>query len=68
MMRDPSRIPIILRELGEYWEAHPDLRLGQLVHNMAPVGQVVQVEDGPMYDAIHKANLEAVRDKRGTRW
>lgn len=68
-MRDPNRIPIMLRELGEYWIQNPDLRLGQLVHNMAPVGQVAQVEDGPMYDAIHRENLDAVRRERSKdRW
>lgn len=33
-MRNPERIPIILEELGKYWQNHADLRLGQIVHNM----------------------------------
>lgn len=33
-MRDPKRIPVILEELRKYWEANPDLRLGQIIHNI----------------------------------
>ncbi len=36
-MRDPARIPFILDHLRKVWEAHPDLRLGQLVVNAATV-------------------------------
>jgi hypothetical protein len=32
-MRDPARIPLILDRLRKVWEAHPDLRLGQLLVN-----------------------------------
>ncbi len=32
-MRDPDRIPAILRALEEVWRADPDLRLGQLLVN-----------------------------------
>ena len=34
-MRDPARIPEMLELLGRLWERQPDLRLGQLVHNLA---------------------------------
>lgn len=30
-MRDPKRIPVILEQLRQVWQAHPDLRLGQIV-------------------------------------
>ena len=33
-MRNPERIPKVLRELGELWKKHPDWRLGQLVFNI----------------------------------
>lgn len=29
-MRDPQRIPLILKELEEIWKENPDLRLGPL--------------------------------------
>lgn len=35
MARDPARIPGVLHELGTYWAEHPDLRLGQIVANLA---------------------------------
>lgn len=33
-MRDPKRIPKILKALQKIWERHPDLRLGQLLLNL----------------------------------
>lgn len=30
-MRDPNRIPIILKQLEEYWSKHPYLRFFQLI-------------------------------------
>lgn len=35
-MRDPTRIPRILAKLQAYWEANPDVRLGQIVMSLAP--------------------------------
>ncbi len=32
-MRDPNRIPKVLKAIEQYWEKHPDLRLGQLLSN-----------------------------------
>ena len=29
-MRDPKRIPKILKEIEKHWKKYPDLRLGQL--------------------------------------
>ena len=34
-MRDPERIERILSILRAYWQANPDLRLGQIVVNMS---------------------------------
>ena len=36
-MRDPKRIRRILDKIGEYWEEYPDLRLGQILVNFAPL-------------------------------
>ena len=33
--RDPGRIPEVLSWLAIYWKRHPDMRLGQIVGNMA---------------------------------
>ena len=54
-MSDPARIDRILAALGDYWRAHPDLRLGQIVVNSTPPGEpcprVFYVED----DVIERA-------------
>lgn len=34
-MRDPKRIPKIMRELEKLWNEVPDWRLGQLICNIA---------------------------------
>lgn len=34
-MRDPDRIPLVLKEIEKVWRLHPDWRLGQLVCNLA---------------------------------
>jgi hypothetical protein len=57
-MRDPARIPIILERLRKVWEAHPDLRLGQLVVN----GATVRPHSDPFYieDEALITRLEAL--------
>lgn len=30
-MRNPNRIPVIIKEIEEFWKENPDLRLGQLI-------------------------------------
>ncbi len=30
-MRNPKRIPVILNELKNYWEKHPDMRFFQML-------------------------------------
>ena len=56
MVRDPKRIPIILKELGVLWERVPDLRLGQLIENLAP-DSVWVTEDDEWLEAIMKSKL-----------
>ena len=57
-MRDPTRIPRILRKLQAYWEANPDLRLGQIVMNLTPREDVYNVED-----IVLEANIPEVPRK-----
>ena len=33
-MRNPDRIPEILKELEEFWKQNPDWRLGQIIVNL----------------------------------
>jgi len=35
-MRDPERIPKIIKRLQNIWEKQPDTRLGQLIENVYP--------------------------------
>ena len=35
-MRDPNRIPELLRIISKVWYTNPDLRLGQLILNGCP--------------------------------
>ena len=44
-MRDPKRIPGILHEIGRVWEAFPDMRLGQLLLNVAADPALYYLED-----------------------
>ncbi len=37
-MRDPKRIPIIIKKLEEAWNREPNWRLGQLVSNLMGIG------------------------------
>jgi hypothetical protein len=57
-VRNPKRIPDVLRRLEKVWREHPDLRLGQIVSNatssiMASTDPFY-VEDDQMIDAIER--------------
>ena len=34
-MRNPERIPEVLKELEEFWKQNPDWRLGQVIANFS---------------------------------
>lgn len=55
-MRDKNRIPKILTELQRIWEAHPDLRLGQLLVIAAnppdPCPAVFYIEDEELLQGL----------------
>ena len=60
-MRDPNRIGPILKQLELYWRANPDLRLGQIVSNMAAsVGSkdCFFTEDDKMMGILTAENLK----------
>jgi uncharacterized protein YihD (DUF1040 family) len=62
-MRDPKRIYRIIARLWAHWQEHPDLRLCQLVWNLASPGvacpEFFYVED----DVILKALIAAPTNK-----
>lgn len=45
-MRDPNRIPEILKELEILWKRYPDWRLGQLIVNL---NRELTLGDDPFY-------------------
>lgn len=52
-MRDPARIAPMLEELKRLWLKHPDLRLGQLIVNVAPADRdLFYIEDDKLLEAI----------------
>lgn len=59
-MRDPKRIKQILAELEEYWTANPDLRLCQIITNVAwsidDAADIFYVEDNEMLTAFIDQN------------
>ena len=58
-MRDPGRLDEILIDLKQVWEANPDLRLGQLLVNLArptePCPELFYLEDSKLHEAVRRA-------------
>ena len=57
-MRDPNRIPKVLKELEKIWAQTPDLRLGQLLINatMTKAGEMADfyyMEDNDLLEKLH---------------
>jgi len=44
-MRDPKRIPKILKLIGRIWKKNPDFRLCQLIGNCFDAGNNYHIED-----------------------
>lgn len=60
-MRDPKRIPAILKLIKEQWTKNPDLRLGQLLSNVSPTNyDIFFLEDDQL-----EAGLLAAKRKEG---
>lgn len=64
-MRDKERIDVILNQIQEIWERFPDLRLGQLIGNVAEGPYLYYIEDDQLveqlkktYDNLDKNNLK----------
>ncbi len=59
-MRDVKRIDILLEELKKYWMKEPDLRLGQILHNIGYILNCMEdsfyLEDDDLIDALKKIN------------
>lgn len=58
-MRDPKRIDEVLGALREYWVAHPDMRLGQILVNLIGTKFAVDifyVEDDVLLERLKEEN------------
>ena len=55
-MRDPNRIEEVLREVRRIWEIYPDMRLGQLLCNLADWAgcHVWDVEDESVIEEVSR--------------
>ena len=53
-MRDTNRIPTICNELSQIWELHPDLRLGQLLLNVARDPELYYLEDDELIRRLYE--------------
>lgn len=51
-MRDPKRIPIILKEIEKIWDESPDLRLGQLLCNVLRDPALYYIEDDKLVEYL----------------
>lgn len=65
-MRDPKRIGRVLHELGKIWRLYPDMRLGQLISNLADWAEepVWDIEEDALVAEIarHLENSERIRN------
>jgi len=61
-MRDPKRIPEILKRLEVVWKKYPDLRLGQLLIDVLHVRNnfLFYIEDNKLIEEIEKFQTEYV--------
>lgn len=63
-MRDPNRIPQVLANIEKIWQVYPDMRLGQLIANLAAWAEVSvwDIEEDVLVDEIerHLKNREAI--------
>ena len=58
-MRDPKRIPKMLNELKGVWSTFPDLRLGQLLLNVAERSTLYYMEYDELMKKIRQHYSEA---------
>ena len=51
-MRDPNRIPEVLKEIEYYWNKYPDMRLCQLIYCVAQGRDIFDIEDEELVDML----------------
>lgn len=53
-MRDPRRIPEILKRIELIWKKNTDLRLGQLIMNIIDPKYLYEVSDEKLIELLEK--------------
>lgn len=66
-MRDPNRIPKILKEVEIIWKKYPDLRLGQLIviaaTNYKKEIDIFHIEDDNFLEGLEKTKEDLKNQK-----
>ena len=61
-MRDPKRIPGVLHSVQRVWEAFPDMRLGQLLLNVAADPALYYLEDDELVHRLLEFSYRFAKD------
>ena len=61
-MRNPDRIPEVLKELEEFWKQVPDWRLGQVISNISY--ETLGVNDPFYLEDTDLLNILKVKNKK----
>lgn len=62
-MRDPNRIPNVLHDVQRVWEAFPDMRLGQLLLNVAEDPALYYMEDEELVHRLLEFGYNFAKEK-----
>ena len=62
-MRDPNRIPNVLHDVQRVWEAFPDIRLGQLLLNVAADPALYYMEDEELVHRLLEFGYNFAKEK-----
>lgn len=62
-MRDPNRIPNVLHDVQRVWEAFPDMRLGQLLLNVAADPALYYMEDEELVHRLLEFGYNFAKEK-----
>lgn len=57
-MRNPNRIPEVLKELEYYWKKCPDMRLGQLIYCITDGKDIFNIEDEELLGMVKDWNIK----------
>ena len=61
-MRDPKRIEKVLGQIRQIWETCPDLRLGQLLLNVASDPLLYNIEDDELIKRLQDTYFKKEED------